>query len=394
MKILEVIHRYPEALGGSEKVAEELSRQFKAQGHDVTVITSTSMDNSDTRGFSTSRSFTLRSRNKRDYKEVKDGIKIYRFRPSFQFWPFAFNPSMKHWLKKNSDNYDIIHVHGYQTYEAMTLSRLKTKTPYVLTAHDIVAHYGGLLDFIKKIFDIIFGRKILKKAKALIALTPENVKQYKEICDCAKKIRLIPNGIEKKTSKVNKKTLKKKLGEPENIILYVGRIVKYKGCQDIIRALPEILDNKPETKAVFVGPDQGYTKELKSLAKELKVENRCIFTGKVKDPFDFYQVADAFVLPSRGEGFGLVAIEAMNQGVPAVLADLGGLKYVLKEVGGRPIDMDKDPSRQIAKHVTEILENKTREKKNMKKIIEKTRYYTWDNISKKTLDVFERIRKR
>ena len=53
MKILEIIYRFHPSVGGSQKVVYELSKEFARKGHDVTVVTSTSMTNNDVRGFST-----------------------------------------------------------------------------------------------------------------------------------------------------------------------------------------------------------------------------------------------------------------------------------------------------------------------------------------------------
>jgi glycosyltransferase involved in cell wall biosynthesis len=174
MKILEVVHRFPPALGGSEKVVYELSKEFVKQGHDVTVLTSTSLNNTDTRGFSTGRPFSLQSTTYKRKKEIMDGIKVIRCEPDFQFWTFAINREMKHFLKKNLKQYDVVHVHGYQAYESYIVSKLSED--YVHTAHDIISHYPGFFALIKKMYDVLFGKRILRKAKALVALTPEKCK--------------------------------------------------------------------------------------------------------------------------------------------------------------------------------------------------------------------------
>ncbi len=391
MRICILTHRYPPALGGSEKVCYNLAHEFKKKGHKVTVVTTTSMNHLDTRGFSTGRGFTLKSTNHDSYAEKHDWIPVYRFKPDFQFWPFALNKNMADFFKKNKTRFDIVHVHGYQAYEAVLVSKLDI--PYVLTAHDVIAHYGGILGLIKKIFDVFFGKKILKKAKALIALTPENKFQYLDIDNrCENKVRTIPNGIEKpkKLSDEKRKDLLAFLGNPEKIILYTGRIVEYKGCQYVIRALPEIIRQYPMTKFVVVGPDQGYAAELKDLARELGVYENCIFTGVVDSVSGYYNIADAFVLASRGEGFGLSAVEAMSLGVPCVLADMGGLKYVLKDIGGHPINMQEDIVSQIKKYVLSIFSD-AEVKGKMKYIVEKTKDYRWDRIAEKHLDIFEKI---
>src|SRR3989338_4369977 len=157
MKILEVIPKFHPAVGGSEKVVYELSKQFVKDGHEVTVVTSTSTNNKDVRGFSTEGIFRLSSSCNSNNHEIIDNINVYRFRPIFKFFPYSYNPSMKKFLKKNAGKYDIIHSHVYQSYEADVISSLGLA--YVHTAHDIVSHYGGIFKFFKKIYDLIIGRR-------------------------------------------------------------------------------------------------------------------------------------------------------------------------------------------------------------------------------------------
>ncbi|MFW6231218.1 MAG: glycosyltransferase family 4 protein [Nanoarchaeota archaeon] len=382
MKILEVVHRFPPAVGGSEKVVYELSKELVKKGHAVTVLTTTSLHNNDTKGFSTGRPFSLRSATYKKKKEILDGIKVIRTEPDFQFWTFAPNREMKRFLKKHIHEYGIIHVHGYQTYESALVSKMATG--YVHTAHDIISHYPGVFALMKSIYDRFIGRRILKNAGALIALTEENKRQYVEICDCSSKIHIIPNGITPFRQRPKDKGLMKKFGNPKNILLFVGRIVEYKGCQHTIRALPNILKEEPETIALFVGKDGGYAKTLQRIAREEGVENQCFFTGAVEDLEKYLNLGDIFVFPSRGEGFGLAPVEAMSIGIPAVLADMGGLRYVLKDIGGYPINMEKDIEKQITDHVLSIIKHPP----NKKEIVKKTQPYRWDTIAERTVEVF------
>jgi glycosyltransferase involved in cell wall biosynthesis len=404
MKILEIIHRFPPSVGGSQKVSFELAKELVKKGNEVTVLTSKSMDNIDTRGFSTGRFFSLKSKINKNLKnrEVIDGINVLRFESDFQFWPFAINNKMKKWLKENYHNFDIIHVHEYQSYEAMITSKICKKRPFILTAHDIIAHYGGVLGFIKKIYDYLFGIKILKNAKALIALTPENTKEYLDIYNKIKeKIHLIPNGIQKpiKILDDEKKELKLKLNNPSKIILFVARIVKYKGCQYIIKALPNIIKKYPDTKFVIVGQDQGYLDELIQLSKNLDVFSNCSFEGKVKKLETYYSIANLFILPSSGEGFGLTPIEAASYGVPSILSNKGGLKYVSKLLNSKQVNLDlkeKEIVKELENYIIEEFKfneynNKIDIKNKKNELIKKSSDLEWSNITDQTSKLFEKI---
>ena len=389
MKILEVIYRFPPAIGGSPKVCFELSNEFYEKGYDVTVVTSTSLTNDDTRGFNTSNLFKFKSSNHNSYSikinNGKNNFEVYYFKPFFQFWPYSINLQMKKFLKKHKDEYDVIHVHGYQSYEAKIVSKI-FKT-YTLTAHDVIAHYGGWLAFMKGVFDKVIGKQILRNAKHLIALTPENIKEYNDILNCNDKIELIPDGINHFMKKPKSKMLLKQYNNPDFVILFVGRLVEYKGVQHIINALPSIIKKYSNIKFIIVGEDQGHKEILIKQAKQLNVEKYCCFTGKVNNLEEYYNLADVFVLPSHAEGFGLTAVEAMSVGTPTILANKGGLKYILKQDGGYPINMNSNISKQISNYIQKIYKDKHI---NTTTLIKKTKQFDWDKIAEKHLEVFKK----
>jgi len=115
------------------------------------------------------------------------------------------------------------------------------------------------------------------------------------------------------------------------VILSLGRLVKRKGQEKIIRLMPRILDAVPN--AVFLIAGGGEEREnLEQTAQEMQLQDRVIFLGKVKEAElpDLYSACDVFVLtalPSKDnwEGFGMVCLEAAYFGKPVVVANVGGL---------------------------------------------------------------------
>lgn len=112
------------------------------------------------------------------------------------------------------------------------------------------------------------------------------------------------------------------------VLLTVARISKddgYKGHDRVLRLLPCLLRHFPELVYV-VGGDGDDRPRLEALANELGVAAQCRFIGRIPDGemADHYRLADLFVMPSTGEGFGIVYLEAMACGVPAVGLDVDG----------------------------------------------------------------------
>jgi phosphatidyl-myo-inositol dimannoside synthase len=131
-------------------------------------------------------------------------------------------------------------------------------------------------------------------------------------------------------------------GFPERarIILTVGRwdpAERYKGADTLISALPRVLQKSPDTFLVLVGDGQDCPR-LEQLAHDLGVSERTRFLrGLTQDElFACYANCDVFALPSRGEGFGLVFLEAMAHGKPVIGGAHGGVLDVIEDgVTGR-----------------------------------------------------------
>jgi glycosyltransferase involved in cell wall biosynthesis len=396
MKILQVVERFYPRAGGAELHVFYISKELAKLGHDVTVVTSSSVAQQDVPGLS-NKGLTLRNSlpDLPRYEENAEGVKIYRFRPRLALYTLYLVPGLIRYLFEHLQEYDVVHVHQYLHAEpslVVIASKLK-RTPFVLTAHDMISSYGGFRELVKKCADAAFGRAVLRSAAALIALTPINREQYLQLGAPEGRISIVPNGITPEEFR-NLKTssqLLHDLGNPEHLVLFVGRLVSYKGPQYLVQAIADILQEYASTKFVFVGQDDGYGVELVRLAASERVSDKCIFVGQVSDEKlkEFYATANVFVLPSSCEAFGIAALESIAAGTPVVLADLGGLSYILSEIGGYPIDMHANVSKQIATAIKAVFSN------DVEKDIEKQRHkvlqdYSWTSIAKKLITVYER----
>jgi L-malate glycosyltransferase len=126
-------------------------------------------------------------------------------------------------------------------------------------------------------------------------------------------------------------TTKKELGiaEDEYMLISIGRLVKRKALDLIIKALSAIDNEKIKFYILGDGPEREY---LENLSRELKIESRVIFLGFVDDDvkYKYLSVADLFSLASLHEGFGIVYMEAMYMGLPILCANNGGQVDFLK----------------------------------------------------------------
>lgn len=106
---------------------------------------------------------------------------------------------------------------------------------------------------------------------------------------------------------------------------------RYKGVDEVMEVMPALLEVESNLKYLIAGEGDDRPR-LEAKALSLGLADRVIFTGMVKeaDKGDLFRLADAFVMPGRGEGFGFVFLEALACGVPAVGSKLDGSREALR----------------------------------------------------------------
>lgn len=142
------------------------------------------------------------------------------------------------------------------------------------------------------------------------------------------------------------------------VILTVARLAsgeQYKGYDQVIRALPAIRQKVPDVRYVIVGKgdDRGRVEEL---IADLGLEDCVTLAGFVPDEelCEHYNLCDVFAMPSKGEGFGIVYLEALACGKPVVAGNADASPEALG--GGRlGAVVDPDDVQQIAETLTAIL---------------------------------------
>ena len=123
--------------------------------------------------------------------------------------------------------------------------------------------------------------------------------------------------------------------EGKTVLLSVGRLSsseRYKGHDKVISVLVNILEKEPDMVYIIAG-DGNDRPRLEAMTREKGLEKAVRFVGRVKDHElpDLYRTADLFVMPSSGEGFGIVFLEAMACGVPVVGGVEGGVVDPLQD---------------------------------------------------------------
>ncbi len=131
------------------------------------------------------------------------------------------------------------------------------------------------------------------------------------------------------------------------VLLTVGRLSadeRYKGVDAVIEAMPRLLARFPDLKYLVVG-DGSDRSRLEAKSVTLGVADRVVFAGRIAEAekVAHYNLADAYVMPSFGEGFGIVLIEAAACGVPVIGSRADGSREALLDGRlGRLVDPHRE----------------------------------------------------
>lgn len=293
-------------------------------------------------------------------------------------------------------NPDVVHVHDPYS-EGLTgviLSKYYKK-PLVMTWH------GAELVEEKATFTIIGNiiRKFVCNNADIIVVPSDYIKNMviKYGFSNSNKIKIVTNAVDtnffKPINKLEAKKIIKKYYKFEverKIILVVGRLSKIKGIDLLIKSIPYILDDNILLLIVGDGPEN---KNLKELSKFLKIDKYVHFTGFVDRNFLplFYNISDVFVLPTLGEGFGLVYLEALSCGIPVITTKYAPeiQELVLKHNIGLSSEVTPE---EISKSIMKILNENDKKiiiDPTKLKIIKKI--FSWDENISKLLNIYENL---
>lgn len=135
-----------------------------------------------------------------------------------------------------------------------------------------------------------------------------------------------------------------------------GNLLPRKGFDVLLRSFANVYKYNNETSLIIFG-DGPEKKKLSKLARGLSIENVVNFYGKYRkeDLPELYKNANAFVLASRGETFGVVYIEAMSLGLPVIATKCGGPEDYIDDTNGYLVDVDS--VEQLSKALSKMIEN-------------------------------------
>ena len=381
MKILMLTWEYPPRIvGGIARVVHDLSQRLIKDGHEVTVI-------------------TYKDGDALEYENDK-GVQVYRIenymiRPNnFIDWIMQMNFNMiakANELIANGEKFDTIHAHDWLVaYAAKTLKH-SYNIPIVSTIHATESgRNSGIHDEVQRYINDTEWLLTYESSEVIVNSNYMKCELQRLFGLPFEKINVVPNGININNFAGIERDYefrRQYAMDNEKIILYVGRLVYEKGIQNLISAMPKILNGYHDSKLIIAGKG-GMLDELKAQANSMGLGDKVYFTGylNAKQVQKMYKCADVAVFPSTYEPFGIVALEAMLAGVPTVVSDVGGLNEII-EHGVNGMKSYAGNSNSIADSVLSLLydhklcanisknaKNKVKEQFNWNKIAQDTHF--------------------
>jgi len=265
----------------------------------------------------------------------------------------------------------------------------KFKIPVIYTAHGF--HFYKGCSFMAKLVYKTVEKWLSKYTDILITINEEDFEAAKKMK--AKHVFKINGiGIDENKFKVeefDKKEFKNKLGlnDQDKVILTVSEVNKNKNYITMLKVIQNLVKKDENIKFVSCGTGV-WTEKIHSFAKELGIEQNCIFLGYRKDIAKIMQISDIFIHASFREGLTLSVMEAMNFGLPCVVSNVRGNRDLVVEGKGGFVVEPEDVDNFVEK-ITLLLKNQGMYNNFVSFNVQESKKYLVSEVKKQLEEIYK-----
>jgi glycosyltransferase involved in cell wall biosynthesis len=292
-------------------------------------------------------------------------------KPIYLFWNKLFFPAF---FDKAAP-----HIYHQTYYENLCLNK---KVKRIVTVLDMM-HEKFPESFSKFDKSASDKREAVKRADGIISISHSTKKDLIEMLNVPEeKIRVIHLG-----NSLNKTTESKPIVN-QPYLLYVAKRLNYKNFEMLVKVFAKLKRNYPELKVVCSGGGTFSDEEIK-LFESLGVKEDIIyFNANDKMLANLYKHAEAFIYPSRYEGFGVSLLEAMNMKCPIIASNSSSIPEILGDAG---LYINPDEPEDLENKIEMLLNNKNlRDELIQKGLIQKEKF-NWDKTAEETIKYYKEI---
>lgn len=255
----------------------------------------------------------------------------------------------------------------------------------LVTKHPLLMLYG--IEAWKRLRDPLSNR-LLDALLGVVSISDVTLERFTGWSCYDGPSRLLPNSIRAEWYGIRPKNpalLSRYHLEGKRVLMTLGRVVaaeRYKGFDEVLEILPDL---DADVSYLIAGGGNDVSR-LRRKAARLGVIDRVVFTGLFPEgeKTDLYNLADVYVMPSRGEGFGFVFLEALACGVPVIASRLdGGREAVLGGQLGQLVDPTNPAEIRLA-----IIDGLAAGEKRIEEGLD---YFSYQNFERRTHAIIDEL---
>jgi glycosyltransferase involved in cell wall biosynthesis len=336
LRILHCISSVNPTAGGPIEGLKQLSGVNRSHGHQVEVV---SLDSPD------------------DPWVAECPVTCHAMGPG-TVWNYRYSPRLTPWLRAHAKEYDAVIVNGIWQFHAYASWKAlhDQDVPYFVFTH-------GMLDpWFKRTYPLKHLKKwlfwpwseyrLLRDAKAVLFTCEEERRLAREsfwLYSCNEKV--ISYGTTQPPAASDQQRVAFSERFPSLLqtrnLLFLGRVHEKKGTDLLFQALARVRARRPEAlqnvRLLMAGPaDHAYGNEMQALCKQLQLDDLTVWAGMVQGDLKWgaFRHADAFILPSHQENFGIAVAEALACGLPVLISNQVNIWREIEQAGAGLVQAD------------------------------------------------------
>jgi D-inositol-3-phosphate glycosyltransferase len=325
------------------------------------------------------------------------GARGYVHKLALYYYLSDFLRALEGFKNQQDLHYDLIHSHYWLSGRLGSWLQDRWNIPHIVMFHTLgtVKNIAGVADP-EPDLRIATEKKLTRTCDRILAPTRREKENLLRYCQTpAEKIGVVPCGVNLDLFRpMDKRIARQRLGFGGDgpIVLYVGRFDPIKGIDRLLEAMA-YLKHLKRMRLVIIGGDGSDTPEyqnLKQLSAAFGVEESVRFVGRIaqKDLPPYYSAADALVIPSYYESFGLVGLESLACGTPVVATRVGAMTRILERGKTGLVVADATP-RGLADNIEKIISNATSPLLSAHAIRASVLKYGWSNVASAVVNEYE-----